>query len=80
MDTERRNKMDNFYQQNHKYVNPKSERNTSEEKKQRNLSPPREMPVPEGKPKFDHVILMQHNTGYWHANVTAHLAGCFTGK
>ena len=38
------------------------------------------MPIPEGKPKFDHVILMQHNTGYWHANVKAHLAGCFTGK
>lgn len=44
----------------------------------RDFSPPRYMgEVPAGKPSFINVTMVQHNSGYWHPSVIAHLAGCF---
>ena len=34
-------------------------------------------PIPSGKPTFDLVISLQHNTGYWGADKAVYFAGCF---
>jgi len=41
-------------------------------------APPKQaVPIPSGKPSFDLVISLQHNTGYWGADKAAYFAGCF---
>ena len=35
------------------------------------------IPVPSGKPNFEHVISLQHGAGYWYSNTRPHFAAFF---